>query len=100
MRYLTITADYLGTGVKDDYAGPVDPQTLNLPQEIIQRISRWVAAYQPLILLNDNDRSFRKEEIERLDQDGLALARDIKNHFGEKAKIQYYSEGKLQRLLI
>jgi hypothetical protein len=100
MRYLTITADYLGTGVKDDYAEPIDPQTLNLPQEITDRISRWVAAYQPLISLDENERSLRREEIERLDQDGLNLARDIKTHLREKAKIQYYSEGRLQRLAV
>lgn len=98
MRYLTITADYLGTGVKDDFTGSVDIKALELPDEIAQRLASWVASYQPIISLDENERSLRAEEIERLDQQGLAVARDIKSYFGENAKIQYYSEGKLQRL--
>ncbi len=100
MRYLTITADYFGTGVTDEFTGSVDLDTLALPNEIKQRLARWVADYQPVISLDESERSLRAEEIERLDRLGLGIARDIKSHFGENAKVQYYSEGKLRRLAV
>jgi hypothetical protein len=50
--------------------------------------------------LDESERSLRAEEIERLDRLGLGIARDIKSHFGENAKVQYYSEGKLRRLAV
>ena len=40
MRYLTVTADYQGTGVKDDFDGPVMPGSLGLSEELIGRISK------------------------------------------------------------
>jgi len=40
----------------------------------------------------------RAEEIEELDQTGIALTRELKAHFGHSAKVQYYRAGKLRRI--
>lgn len=98
MRYFTVTADYCGTGLKDDFSGFVSPESLNLPTELAWKISQWVTAYQAVIQLDESERSRRHKEIEHLDKEGLAISREFKIYFGEDAKVQYYSEGKLQKI--
>lgn len=100
MRYLTVGADYQGTGLKDDFTGTIEPTTLSLPSELIHRISKWVADYQSIIPLDEGERLGRKEEIQDLDKRGLVIARDLKAYLGEAVKVQYYSEGELTRLPI
>jgi len=51
MRYLTVYADYQGAGIKDDFEGPVAPSSLDLPQQLIDRVADWVRDYQAIILL-------------------------------------------------
>jgi len=99
MRYLTVNADYQGTGINDDFEGPIAPSSIDLPQQLIDRIADWVRDYQPIIQLGTDERRNRVKEIEELDKTGIALARDLKAHFGASAKVQYYSEGKLKRML-
>jgi len=99
MRYLTVNADYRGTGINDDFEGPVAPSSLDLPQQLINRIADWVRDYQPIIQLATDERRNHVKEIEELDKTGIALARELKAHFGHSAKVQYYSEGKFQRML-
>jgi hypothetical protein len=97
MRYLTVTADYQGTGLRDD-SGELSPDSLELPSELIQRIANWVENYQPIIKLDEAGRSRQMKEIMELDEIGLAIARAVKKHFGEAAKVQYFSEGRLLRM--
>ena len=99
MRYLTVYADYRGTGIKDDFEGPVAPSSLDLPQQLIARVADWVRDDQAIILLEPNERCNHVKKIEELDKTGMTLARELKAHFGHSAKVQYYSEGKSQRML-
>jgi hypothetical protein len=75
------------------------PASLGLPQQLIDRIANWVRDYQPIIRLGTEELGTRAEEIEELDQTGIALARELKAHFGHSAKVQYYRAGKLRRIL-
>jgi hypothetical protein len=98
MRYLTITADYQGSGISDDFAGEITPASLGLSQHLSKRIEEWVLKYQPIIPLDEEQRRLRLEEIERLDEEGIGLMQEVKTELGDAVKLSYYSEGKLRKV--
>jgi|HubBroStandDraft_4_1064222.scaffolds.fasta_scaffold54648_2 hypothetical protein len=99
MKYLTVNADFQGTGLKDDFEGPIKPESLNLPEALIQRISKWLSDYQPIIRGGAEGRQERQREIKELDERGLEIAREVRDCLGADAKVLYYSEGTFSRML-
>ncbi|HXY60775.1 MAG TPA: hypothetical protein VEH26_04120 [Chthoniobacterales bacterium] len=100
MRYLVVDADYRGTGIRDEFTGQITPESVGLPQDLVERITKWVADYQPIIPVPSRERWKRSGEIEKLDEIGLDLARAVEGHFGAGARVKYFSEGKLKQMLI
>jgi hypothetical protein len=100
VRYLIFDSDYRGTGIRDEFSGQITPESLGLPEELAERIAKWVADYQPIIPIPTKERWKHAERIEELDKVDLDLARSVKAHFGASAKVKYYSEGKLKQMLI
>ncbi|HWY40560.1 MAG TPA: hypothetical protein VNX27_07165 [Chthoniobacterales bacterium] len=100
MRCLVVDADYRGTGIKDEFTGQLTPESLGLPQDLVERISKWVSDYQPIIPIPTKERKKHLNKIEELDKVGLDLARSVKAHFGNNANVKYFSEGRLKQMLI
>jgi hypothetical protein len=96
MKYLTVSADYRGTGIKDDFVGPVNPASLSLPTDLWKRVESWVGKYQPIIPMSPRERLLIQEQIEDLDSEGIAIARMIAEQSEDPVKVRYFSEGKLQ----
>ncbi len=99
MRYLTLAADYMSSPVRDDFAGPVEPSDLGLPDALVSRLRAWNHRYQTVIPMDGAERKAlpNRELIDELDREGLSLCAAITASLGD-AKIQYYSEGHLRRL--
>lgn len=97
MRYLTLAADYTQPAVRDDYVGPVVPEEVGLSDELGDRIRDWNARYREIIPLDEKQRAVNPaaELIEALDQEGLALVKDITAALPEW-KVRYFSEGHLR----
>lgn len=100
MRYLTVTANFMGTGLKDKFEGQLNPDELYLTMDLRLEISSWNKAYQPVISMSFDDRHSNADLIKSLDDQGLTIARKIKKFLGDDYKIDYYSEGQLMHLLV
>ena len=98
MKYLTIIPDYTGSCLRDDFEGQIELEELGLPQEYISELSSWHEAYRQIIPLSDEERVARIQEIEKLDNKGLELAKRLEDLVLGGAKVKYYSEGKLKHL--
>lgn len=96
MQYLVVEADYQGTGIRDDYAGPVAPPELGISEDLTKRLHQWVERYSGLIT-GAVERT--PERTDKLDALGVALAQEIQGVLGDQAKVAYYSEGLGRRLV-
>lgn len=94
-RYLTLSADYRSTGIRDDYQGELQQSDLNISDQLWERLATWVKAYEKIIPLSPEERKTRHEEIQLLDTEGLELVKEFRRELGPEAKISYYSEGLL-----
>ena len=96
MKYLLIDAALHGTGIRDYYEGGyIDPDTLGLNDEIIEKINKWLLKYE-----NEHYDSFENlSTINTLDNEGMEIAGIIKKQLPE-AKIDYYSAAKLIKVSI
>jgi hypothetical protein len=75
MRYLTVDGMLSGTGVRDSAAGGyVDPREIGLSASLVERIEKWVLEYEAA----HYERFIDKAVNERLDQDGVAITRQIR----------------------
>jgi len=97
MKYLTLSADY-NSFLKDDYDLSFSYKDLNIPLPLLERIFKWYETYSPIISMSDEERSNSISLINLLDSEGLELTEQLKEIVGEKAKIKYYSEGRLDYL--
>ena len=97
MRYLTIGADYTQSCVRDEFAGPVEPELIGASTALCAEIRSWNEEYRRVIPLDEGER--RDPEIEalisRLDQRGLRIARAIQESTSD-VKVRYFSEGHLR----
>ena len=100
MKYITIDADYLSSGVKDSNGNQLSNEDLKLPKNIWNEIQKWVQDYSQIIQLDDNERKNEVELIRRLDNCGIDLCQKVLTHFNGKIKIEYYSEGFLKKIPI
>lgn len=99
MRYLTLSADYMMSALRDDFIGHVVPGEVGLSDLLGDRIRRWNERYRAVIPLDENQRAEGPVValIEALDKEGLSLAQDIAAEHSE-CKVRYYSEGRLRYL--
>ncbi|HFD32745.1 MAG TPA: hypothetical protein ENJ28_08595 [Gammaproteobacteria bacterium] len=98
MRYLTVIPDYTGSCIKDDYAGLIEIDELQLPKDYIDEINSWHAAYRKIIPLCDEQRELQVAEINRLDEQGLKLSKKLSKLVPGGAKVKYFSEGLMKYL--
>ena len=99
MRYLTLTADYTQSPLRDDFVGPVVPEEIGLPWEMGDRIRDWNTRYRVVIPFDVADRACGPLSalIDELDEEGVRLATEIAEGL-DGAKVRYYSEGRLRYL--
>ena len=93
MRYLTIAAEYTQSCLRDDFEGPIQPESLGLPEDLCSELRAWNEAYRRVIPLNEEERG-RSEVaslIRRLDEQGRSMASRVEE--AAEAKVRYFSEG-------
>lgn len=101
MRYLTVMPDYTSSCIKDDFGGQIDVDELDfLPQEYVSRLNNWHTMYRAIIPLSSYERAAVKEKIDKLDEEGLALSKELRDLVPGGAKVKYYSEGHLKLLFV
>ncbi len=93
MKYLTLMPDYTGSCIRDDFEGQIEPTLLGLPQSFLRRLYTWQDLYKKIIPLDQDEREKKIHEIERLDQEGLSLAKELRQLIPGGAKVKYFSEG-------
>jgi hypothetical protein len=91
MKYLTKDASLHGTGIRDTYnGGYIDAQDLNLSQEVIDKIAKWLLKYE-----EEHYNGYSNEEIvDELDREGKEIALLIKNELKD-IKIEYFSDARM-----
>lgn len=94
MKYLILTADY-ASFLRDEFDEDFDYLDLNLSPDLIERLEEWHDDYLPIIQLDSGERLRISNEIIKLDERGIGLAKEIKLQLGE-AKVKYFSEGLLK----
>ena len=101
MRYLTVAADYTRSALRDDFDGPLEPESLGLPSELCADLGAWNDQYRQVIPLSEEarHRADIAELIRRLDDQGQALVRRVADTLKLEAKVRYYSEGHLRYLM-
>lgn len=99
MRYLTLTADYTPSALRDDFVGTVVPAEIGLTWELGDRIRDWNARYRAVIPIDVVERAYGPLSalIDELDEEGLRLAAEIAEELDD-VKVRYYSEGRLRYL--
>lgn len=98
MRYLTIAADYTQSSLRDDFEGPIEPETLHLSKTLCEELREWNDQYRKIIPLSEEARrrATNAELIRRLDEQGQSLAKRVADALKPEAKVRYYSEGHLR----
>lgn len=96
MRYLVVNGLMSGTGIKDPHS-EIDPspQELGLSSHVISLIEQWLKRYADAMM----DGYKNKKENERLDQEGIEIARAVRSELLE-TKVEYYSDVLSKRILL
>ncbi len=96
MKYITIAANYMTSGIKDDFEGELTQDDLKVDQVLWDRLSHWSNDYSEIISKDLDERD--PQLIKQLDIEGLLLVEEFKKALGSDFKIRYYSEGLLKYL--
>lgn len=99
MRYITVSADYTSSGVKDLNDGELDRKQLGVSESLWLAIQKWVSDYSPIIMMESEERAAEFDKIHLLDQRGIEICKQIKTELKD-VKVEYYSEGLLKKLII
>jgi hypothetical protein len=95
-RILIVDGMLSGTGIRDAVAGGyVDPDKVGLSAILLGRLAKWLLDYENAHYLQFAD----KAENERLDQEGVGIARQIQEELPE-VQIDYFSNAEMHRLAI
>jgi hypothetical protein len=97
-RYLTISADYLSSGIKDDFNGELQCEDLPISLELWELLTNWVKSYSTIIQEDVIARREKLGKIKQLDDEGILILKKISQELGSGYKIRYYSEGLLKYL--
>lgn len=92
-RYLTISADYTSSGLRDDHLGELREKDLPLGGELWKQLRQWVSRYEFIIPLEPDERKKAIEKIRALDIEGLSITAAVSKQLGISSKIRYFSEG-------
>ena len=98
MRYLTIASEYTGSCIKDDNLGQIDCLELVHDRGLCKELDEWSFDYRAIIPLDIKERDQCRDEINALDERGILLAKKLVRAVQGRAKVKYYSEGKLEYL--
>lgn len=91
--YITLYAG-IDAFLKDEYNSNFSYEDFGLPIPLLKEIEKWHQAYYPMINMDEIERTLYKQEIEKLDNDGIELANKITDHLEGTVKVKYYSVGK------
>jgi hypothetical protein len=95
-RNLTVDGMLSGTGIRDLIEGGyVEPSDLGVSSDLCARIENWLSGYEAAHYKQFKD----GEEVERLDAEGVEIARNLKEQM-EGYSIGYYSNAKLKAVQI
>jgi hypothetical protein len=96
MRCLTVDGMLSGTGIRDPVEGGyIDPHELGLSDDLVRRIEKWLLEYEAA----HYDQFLEKSENERLDLEGFAITRLIREEMFE-AKVDYFSNAEMRRIAV
>ena len=96
MRYLTVDGMLSGTGLRDTVAGGyVEPREVGLSTNLVGRIEKWLLEYEAA----HYRQFFDKAENERLDQEGVAIAKQVREEL-PGTKIEYFSNAEMRKIII
>jgi hypothetical protein len=94
VRDLIIDGMLSGTGARDAVAGGyLDPRDAGLSSDLVVRIEKWLLQYEAAHYHQFAD----KAESERLDQQGVAIARQVGKEL-PGSKIEYFSHAEMRRI--
>jgi hypothetical protein len=83
-----------GTGIRSkDYGGYIKLEELSLSTSLLKRIEAWLIKYEEEHYNNYKNR----ELVEKLDSEGIAIARTLQTELGPSANISYYSNASLSK---
>ncbi|MFW9873667.1 MAG: hypothetical protein ACFFG0_11220 [Candidatus Thorarchaeota archaeon] len=100
MRYIILMPDYTGSCIRDEFGEEIKLESLNLPKRILDEINIWHDAYRKIIPLSMEERTKKINEIEKLDVQGLKIAKSLKKLIHGESKVKYFSEGKLKYIYV
>jgi len=94
MHHLIIDGMLSGTGVRDGTAGGyLDLKNVGLSADLTKRIASWLVAYESAHYRQFGD----KAENDRLDQEGIAIARRIREELPDNM-VEYFSNAQMRKL--
>ncbi|WP_035566786.1 hypothetical protein [Hymenobacter sp. IS2118] len=98
-RYLTVDGFIHSTGLRDQFLGVyIELNTLNLNEDFLSRFTSWLSNYKKSQKIYDNISS--EKYLHRLDDEGLKLAKELKNMLNGECKIEYYSDAFSKRFSV
>ena len=102
MKYLRVWADYLSSGIWDEYEGMLEPEDIGLDESLSKWLRDWVSRYEAITPLDDEARKVKADLIDALDREGIRIVHAIQDAFEgrERVKVSYFSEGRLKALYI
>lgn len=95
-KFLTVDGMLSGTGIrKSNEGGYIDPAELGLSDGLVRDMAQWLEEYE-----NAHYDQYENEETnERLDRQGIALAKRLRGELSN-ADVSYFSSAKMQRIPI
>ena len=94
MRYLIVDGMMSGTGIRDEVEGGyLSPESLGLSGQLVQRISRWLRAYEDAHYEQYSDKS----NVAELDAEGQQIQAQMQEELPD-AKVRYYSDAEARVL--
>ena len=97
-HYLTVDGFFHGTGIRNPFSGKyLEIETLHVSVAFRHRFAAWLERYHQANDRYDEDRF--KPYLQKLDEEGLQLAKELKAVLGGEVKIIYYSDAFGKRFL-
>lgn len=92
MRYLILSAEYLGSCLRDEFNGEVELNSLGISPELIEEITSWQNSYAKFIPMSNDQRHSFLTDMEELDISGIEIAKKLQFVIPGNAKVKYFSE--------
>lgn len=97
MQKIKLMADYQCFPLwwqETDKVGDIDPATLPLSQETIERLKKWAAIYDRTLNLEDPILSgfASEEETQMFDLEGISLWHQLRKELAPDYEVSYFSD--------